>query len=533
MPLTIAIVGTGPTGIYTFRELVQRQEPLSIWLFERGREAGVGLPFSPQVSSKGMLANIASFEIPEVTSTYLQWLEALPVSRLHQHGLEPRQLDARLFTPRLLLGEYFREQLMALVEGARAKGHEVTLCESTNVTDIELGDRGIRLVTDGGRTNGHFDRVILATGHVFPDDDDASRGFFPSPWSGLIDADIPAGRVGIMGASLSAIDAAMAVVDQHGTFCRRCGEELTFETSSEGLEITMMSRTGVLPEADFYFPVQHKPLAHMTSAALAAAGATANVYDAVYDLFRAEIASADPEYARAIELDDLTADTFADAYFAGREAHDPFRWARENLKEVERNKADEKTVPWRYAILRMHEAVEDIVPDLSDADRHRFDRGLKRVFVDNYAAVPSESIRRLLALRDAGMLSILALGEDYSLGLDAGRTVIEARGRTWVFDTFIDARGQEPLTTRNLPFPTLRAALLSVDCEIPEVDEDYTLIAPSPFAGRISLGAIPYLMHDQPFAQGIRVAADIGQAMARCIERNANHVSQRRRRRWR
>ncbi|WP_235932091.1 hypothetical protein [Cereibacter sphaeroides] len=78
--------------------------------------------------------------------------------------------------------------------------------------------------------------MILATGHVFPDADEATRSYFPSPWSGLIQAEVPPVSVGIMGTSLSSIDAAMAVANQHGRF-RRHGEELTFEPATEGLHL--------------------------------------------------------------------------------------------------------------------------------------------------------------------------------------------------------------------------------------------------------------------------------------------------------
>ncbi len=98
---------------------------------------------------------------------------------------------------------------------------------------------------------------------------------------------------------------------------------------------------------------------------------------------------------------------------------------------------------WRYALLRMHEKFEEIVPELTEQDRARFDTGLKSIFVDNYAAVPPESIRRLLALRDAGLLSVLALGEDYELDHNSSGTVITAKGQTHKFDVFIDARGQK------------------------------------------------------------------------------------------
>lgn len=516
MTRRIAIVGTGPTGIYSFQQLARTGEPMEVTLFERGEKAGIGMPYSPETASRSMLANIASIEIPPVVTTYLDWLEGQPADRLASYGLDVDDLDDRQFTPRLLLGEYYRDQFLSLVAAARQAGHRVHIRESTEVTDIVPGPDGLMLHVAQASPEGPFDRVILATGHDFPDEDEATRTYFPSPWSGLIDARIPAVAVGIMGTSLSSIDAAMAVANQHGRF-RRKGDDLRFDATGTGLTITLMSRSGILPEADFYCPIPYEPLAVMTDAAVASCVTAARPLDAIFDLLRTEIMQADPAFALRIGLGGLDADSFAPAYFAAREASDPFRWARENLQEVEHNKAHRITVAWRYALLRMHEKVEDVVPDLSEADRDRFDTGLKKVFVDNYAAVPSESIRRLLALRDACILSVLALGEDYVLEREGSRTVITTADATHVFPVFIDARGQKALASKDLPFPTLRDALLRAGQEIPDVAEDYSLIGPADFAGRVFLGSIPYLMHDRPFVQGITACADIAESIARGV----------------
>lgn len=514
----IAIVGTGPTGIYVFKALSEKLPGAEFALFERGCEAGVGMPYSAESASRYMLANIASIEIPAVTTTYLEWLKALPDARLHRYDLTHQDLHDRLFTPRLLLGEYFREQFQALSERATRHGAQVSVSEQTAVTDVILQGDHVYLLTQNAATNaehraGPFDRVVLATGHDFPDEDEATRRYFPSPWSGLIQADIPAVRVGIMGTSLSSIDAAMAVVNQHGRF-RAKGDDLTFETHATGLHITLMSWTGILPEADFYCPLPYLPLNVMTDAAVARAAKTSAPLDAMFALLQAEITQADPDYADKIGLSDLTADTFEPAYFATRLGQDPFRWARKNLAEVERNKANKVTVAWRYALLRMHEKFEEIVPHLNDADRARFDDGLKTVFVDNYAAVPSESIRRLLALRDAGVLSVMGLGEDYKLDHTPKGTVIVAHGAVHRFDVFIDARGQKPLTSKDIPFPSLRAAVLAAGQDIPETDARFCLTGVPGYAGRVYLAALPWLMHDRPFVQGITASAEMAETLA-------------------
>lgn len=515
----IAIIGAGPTGIYTFYALLGNPQPLSVSVYEQAAEAGVGMPYSDEDNSRMMLANIASIEIPPVFITYIAWLRTLSDSHLARYGVEASSLHVRQFLPRILLGEYFRHQFLEIVAQAKRQGFEVNIHEACQVTDLEATSQGVHIWAQGERIPALFDLAVIATGHVWPDDSKATRTFFPSPWSGLMDARIPPCEVGIMGTSLSGIDAAMAVVAQHGTFKEGDDEQITFRLNkgSERLNITLMSRTGILPEADFYCPIPYEPLSIVTPEAIenAIAKGADGLLDWVFGLMVEEMAQSDPAWSQHISLRTLDVDGFSAAWFADRHQHDPFHWACANLNEVERNKREKHTVAWRYTVLRLHEAVEEIVPFLNDKDAKRFNGGLARVFIDNYAAIPSQSIRRLLALREAGIISIQALGQDYHLHEDDNQTVISAEGQTRVFDVFIDARGQKPLKTRDLPFPTLRAQLQSCGDDIPDVGNDYTLLSPESARGRIAFGALPYLMHDRPFVQGITVSADIGAAIAK------------------
>ena len=47
--------------------------------------------------------------------------------------------------------------------------------------------------------------------------------------------------------------------------------------------------------------------------------------------------------------------------------------------------------------------------------------------------------------------------------------------------------------------------------------------------GRVAFGALPRLMHDRPFVQGLTASAEIGSAMARAVSQQA---AGRRRRLW-
>lgn len=517
----VAIIGSGPTGIYTFYSLLKNATPLAVSVFEQADEAGVGMPYSDDDNSRLMLANIASIEIPPIFMTYLDWLKGKSDAHLARFKVEKASLHDRQFLPRLLLGEYFRDGFLTVVREAKKLGFEVQIHESAEVTDIDADARGVALSVNGATHPERFDLAVVATGHVWPDEEEATRTYFPSPWSGLMAARIPACRVGIMGTSLSGLDAAMAVVMQHGDFV---GDRFILDKGSEALRIVLMSRTGILPEADFYCPIPYEPLSVLTEFVVEreiAKGAD-GLLDRVFALMVKELALADPAWCKKVSLHNLDADSIRDAWFDERKQHGPFTWAEENLKEVERNKRERRTVAWRYTVLRLHEVAAGIIPALNERDRARFKAGLERVFIDNYAAIPPQSIRRLLALREAGIVSVAALGDDYDLDIGSEGTVITSRDNTWRFDVFIDARGQKPLKTKDLPFPTLRKQLMETGDELPELGEDYTLLAPDALRGRIAFGAIPWLMHDRPFVQGLEECAVRGEAMAKAAEKRAS-----------
>lgn len=508
----VAIVGTGPTGLYTLLELVRRREPMAVTLYERGARAGVGMPYCAQHGTELMLANITSLEIPPVTCGYVDWLRGQDAGLLARYGLTAEALDERQFLPRRLLGAYFRDQFLAVLDLAGQRGFRVRLHENCAVTDLELLPTSVRLWADGHASPSIYDAVVVATGHVWPEDAGPTR--FASPWSGLLAASVPAGRVGILGTSLSAIDAMLAVVAQHGHFEGE-GARMRFMRApgSDGLQVTLMSRTGLLPEADFYYPMPYAPLLVATPAAVAAviAEGPAGLLDRLFALLAAEIRHADPSWARRIALAALDADRFADAYFADRLRRDPFAWAARNLREAERNRRSRTTVAWRYAILRLHEALQPAVAHFTPRDRARFDAGLRRVFVDNYAAIPPQSMRRLLALRRAGVLAIRALGDDYRLQVDGRRMRVAARGGEQVFDVFVDARGQRAMTLTELPFARLRRQVLAAGGHL---EQGCWLAVPGLPAGRVALAALPYLLRDQPFVQGITACAALAADVA-------------------
>lgn len=531
----IAFVGAGPTAIYALHALVNHAKvPFSVTIFEQQSVAGQGTPYRPGWNDPEMLSNIASIEIPPIEETLLAWLERQPPARLAELGLSADDIDERAFYPRVTLGAFFKDQFDALVARARSRGHEVTIRTSCRVTDAVSGRTSVTLSIEprrGAATREEFEHLVIATGHQWPTHPEVRPGYFLSPWPASALSQIPPCRVGIRGSSLTAIDAAVALAFNHGTFVEE-GARLAYRPGPDtlGFHLTMMSRKGLLPEADFYHPVPYEPLAFCTRETIDQLMATSppDLLEQVFWLFKQELAAADPAYAEERSLAELTLETFCESYFADRRNADPFAWAEENLREAERNMQAKHTVAWRYAILRMHEVVGLIVPQLSDEDFERFSRYFKPIFVDDYATIPHESIKRLLALHAAGKLDVVALGERCrvdSVRAQSG-AIVEIGREKLQFPVFIEATGQRPLPAKQFPFPSLVAQGIvrdeaSADPTKPArgivVDDQFHPVLDSIHADQVFCLSLPFILGRHPFIQGITSSQSMGEVVGEAL----------------
>ena len=146
-----------------------------------------------------------------------------------------------------------------------------------------------------------------------------------------------------------------------------------------------------------------------------------------------------------------------------------------------------------------------------------------------------QSIKRLLALHNAGRLSVRSLGHDYKIRKNepqAGVTITDDDNET-VYEAFIDATGQHPLSARDLPFPSLhgvvKAALTPPTGASEELkgegvrtggldlDESFRPHVMDGLCNRLYCVAISFLLHKLPFVQGINSSRDLGTAVSLTI----------------
>ena len=548
MTSSIAFVGAGPTTIYTLHALIDQSTlPFALTIFEEQASAGRGTPYRPGWNDPAMLSNIASIEIPPLEETLVDWLRAQLPSRLTALGIDPENIGERIFYPRLALGEYFYAQFQAMLERARLRGIEVTVRPRCKVIDAVSEADGMTLKVRpryGEIFEQRFDHVVLATGHQWPANAEVRPGYFISPWPASALAKVAPCKIGIRGTSLSAIDASVALAVSHGAFVENAAGELDYVPApdTDAFRMTMMSRKGLLPEADFFAPIPYEPLSICTPEAMEGliGAPEGELLDLAFALFKLELLEADPDYAAKINLPGLSLEEFHDAYFADRVEADPFVWAKANLEEAQRNYAAEHTVPWRYAILRMHEAIALLVPYLEQDDFQRFSRYFKPIFVDDYATVPHESIKRMLALHRAGKLEVLAVGDDYRVDSqkpEAG-AILYVNGERRNFDAFIEATGQRALTARHFPFPSLLRQGIVRDAADPEtsggsrgiiIDDQFHPVSEDMPVDQLFCLSLPFIMGRHPFIQGITSSHEMGQIVAEqlaaAIERDFDEAS--------
>lgn len=538
----IAIIGSGPTGIYTLAGLINSPTPLAITVFEETPDPGKGTPYHPAVNDRAMLANIASIEIPRIDQTLVEWLSSRSDSELQELGVERTAIGEREFYPRIVLGDYLAAQFWTLVKRGLSNGHSVDVRAGHRILDIKLNKDSIALTFKrhgGSDAEMSFDHVVMATGHDWPENTETSPGYFVSPWPAAAIKRIGPVAVGVLGTSLSGIDAVVSVATAHGMFLRDADGALEFkpDAAADHFSITMMSRKGLLPEADFFCPIPYEPLAFCTEDAVRklVCESRERLLDEVFELFRQELAAADPHYAASIGLAFASIEDIADRYFRRRRDADTFVWTAQNLAEAKKNKSERTTVQWRYAILRMHEVIALAIPHLNERDLKRFHKHFKTVFVDDYATVPHESVERLLALHRAGKLAVRSLGDDYDIQRQEGLTgaAVTIDGVPTTYEAFIDATGQEALSATDLPFPSLRqpgaikqAKTRTADVEMSdefrrtggiEIDANFRPRVAAGLSNNLYCVSVPFLLHKMPFVQGITSAHEMGRKVAGAI----------------
>ncbi len=218
----ISIIGAGACGVAAFAELFLTivanglQKKVRVSWIEKGGKWGHGVAFgtdqpghllNTQADLMGLYANEPRH--------YVEWLEEKGGKSLDQVKGKGSLEDT--YAARQLYGKYLFEETRKLILEAKENGLQVEMIKG-EVEDIErIGEHNYSLYFDGG-VKRESEYVVLALGTPKPNNFKHlihHPNYIPFPWpsSPILEKMDNAEHLGILGSSLSAIDAIMTLVD--------------------------------------------------------------------------------------------------------------------------------------------------------------------------------------------------------------------------------------------------------------------------------------------------------------------------------
>ena len=477
---TLAIIGSGPSCIYLLKHLLDgieqfRANLASIDVFEKSKTAGMGMPYNPETTERFNMSNISSEELPALTISFADWLRGLDAVRLKGFGIDPEAISDSEVYPRLALGEYQHSQYQAIIARLAAAGISVREHTNCKIVDVRDESDSITLIKDEG-THFDFDRVVLATGHYWPEEDHPTSGYYTSPWP--ISKLFPKKgatynfSIGTLGASLSAFDVVSSLAHRHGTFETKNGG-LVFlpHPDTENFRIVMHAANGLLPHLQYS---QSRPMReierHIKEEELLALRdkkgflRLATYFDQVCRpvLIAAFGKDEMPELIALLQDRGFKMEDFAGKMTEKHEYADAFEGMRCEMHEAMQSVLQNKPIHWK-------EALDDLMytlnfyAELMPAEDHLTLHSSFLPFLMNViAALPLASGRILLALREAGKLELVegkVKVEEPEDGATRTKLSIDNEGEKseLTYKMFVDCSGQGPLDLDDFPFPSLLA----------------------------------------------------------------------------
>lgn len=462
----IAIIGGGPSGLFMYKRLIESKDPnFEIEIFERKDYLGAGMPYSAEGANVEHITNVSDNEIPVIYNSIEDWVKIAPQEILKKFDIDADKFNEYKVLPRLFFGEYLSAQFNLLKEVADNRGiktHVHLNCIVEDIIDLPGDDQVV--VSVNGREKVCFDLIIICTGHNWPKKYEGKiPDYFDSPYPPKKVALEVDHTVGIMGSSLTAIDALRTLARQNGKFTVNEDGTYAYQLANKGFKMVMHSRSGLLPAVRFHLEDSHLSKDETLSKTEIQESIKKNggflPLDFVFEKnFKEMFIEKDPVFYKKIK--DMNLEEFVGAMMDYREKMEPFDLFRKEYEEAEKSIEKRKSIYWKEALAILSFAMNYPAKYLSAEDMERLQKVLMPLISIVIAFVPQSSCRELLALHDAGVLSIVAVGDDAEVeplktgGADYHYKVNDKEVIAH-FDTFIDCIGQPHLSFDDFPFKSL------------------------------------------------------------------------------
>ncbi len=465
----IGILGAGPSGLFIFKRLIDSgAKDLQIEIFERKKQLGAGMPYSIEGATDEHITNVSGNEIPELVNSLTKWIHALPPQTLQRFSIDKDSFNAYKVLPRLLFGQYLETQFKLLKQQATLQGIVNKFHVGVNVTDvIDAPETNTVFVESDKYQSAEFDCVIICTGHNWPAKHEGIiPQYFDSPYPPAkldLAVNYP---VAIRGSSLTAIDAIRTLARSNGKFTKDADKKVSYAAlkGHDNLKIVMHSRNGLLPAVRFHLEDSHLAKDSVLSDEVVHAVRAQNdgflPLDYVFERnFKETFRENDPEFYEKIK--DMNIEQFVDAMMSLRESVDPFDLFKAEYAEAEKSIRRKESVYWKEALAVLSFAMNYPAKHFSAEDMLRLQQILMPLISIVIAFVPQASVEELLALYQAGVLDIIAVGDDsYVEPAGNGGAVYhytdKAGGQqSAYYKMYIDCVGQPHLHWKDIPYKSL------------------------------------------------------------------------------
>lgn len=466
----IAIIGAGPAGLFMFKRLIDSNtQNLAISIFEKQNVIGAGMPYSEQGASTEHVTNVSGNEIPSLVHPLQTWIEKAPSSTLNKYGISKGNFNDYKVLPRLLFGEYLAAQFVELKKGAVHKGISTTLYTQKEVVDIKdcLAEGKVKVFTNDGKSE-MYDIAVICTGHRWPVvHENKVPGWYDSPYPPAKLSGTHNYAVAVKGASLSAIDAVKTLARCNGKFTET--ENKTFlytaNETSPHFKIVLHSLGGLLPGVRFHLQDSHlstgpKPLTKEEIETLSDANGGFVPLDYIFERnFKQPLQQTNSQVYDSIK--NMTLEEFVEYAMALRENLDAFELLKAEYLEAEKSIKRQQSVYWKEMLAELSYAINYPAKHLSAEDMLRLKKILMPLISIIIAFVPQNSCRELLALQEAGHLSLQPVDSKSKVApVEDGGAAYTYYGdggeETTYYKLFVDATGQRAFMVDDFPFETLK-----------------------------------------------------------------------------
>lgn len=465
----IAILGGGPSGLFMYKRFIESGDSdLEIHIFERKGSLGAGMPYSEEGANDEHITNVSDNEIPEIFNSISEWVKTAPEDLLHRFKIIPEKFNEYKVLPRLFFGVYLSAQFDLLCKRAKENGILTEVHLNTDVTNLVDDRVKCKIYVETNlRKSESFDHVIICTGHSWPKKFEGKiPGYYDSPYPPVKLKKKFNHTVAIKGASLTAVDAIRTIARSNGNFTEDEHGKLLFSLNADSpdFKIIMHSRNGLLPAVRFHLEDSHLDKNGLLSKADLACHIKENQgfisLDFVFEKnFKEMFIEKDPEFYDQIKEMDL--ETFVDTIMNKREKLNAFDLFKMEYEEAEKSIQRKESIYWKEMLAVLSFTMNYPAKYLSAEDMQRLQKVLMPIISIVIAFVPQSSCRDLMALYDAGLLSLIAVGDD-STTVPAEKGGVEYSYKDEHdhlvdnhFETFIDCIGQPHLSFNDFPFQGL------------------------------------------------------------------------------